>query len=94
MNTKNKSKYQYLGENLYNDTDIFCLVHKATRIVFLEFIATDFIDYCINNNIRFVDYLQKRKEYICKSRNYSPELFGVSYKNYGYETYNFNLMCE
>lgn len=89
-----KAKISYLGKSLYNDTDIFVIVDINTRIVVSEFIATDFVDYfCKSNNITFGDYLQLRKKQICNSLGLNSNYFGVSYKNYGYETYNSYLMC-
>lgn len=89
-----KSNTSYLGKYLYNDTDIFVIVDIYTRIVICEFIATDFVDYfCKGENMMFCDYLMMRKKAICKNLNIDSSYFGVSYKNYVYNTYNNYLMC-
>jgi len=91
---RTKKSVNYCGIELYNDTDIFVIVEKNTRIVVSEFIATNFVDYsCSEIKMRFVDYLQKRKENICKSLGFNSKYFGVAFKNYGYNTYKDSLMC-
>lgn len=60
-----------------NLTEIVQIYDMCTNIVICEFIATNFAAKDFDNDFRYYNYLQSRKNYICRARNLNPYKFEI-----------------
>lgn len=60
-----------------NLTEMIDIVDINTNIVISTFIATDFVDKDPDNSYSYWNYLQSRKNYICRGMGLNPYKFNI-----------------
>ena len=60
-----------------NLTETVQIYDTCTNIVICEFIATNFVDKDSDNSFRYWNYLQSRKNFICRARNINPYKYEI-----------------